>query len=759
MKSIQSILLTLLAIYSAYVSFAQQPEWNNPLPLGNTVNDIEFFDNQNGLMAASQGSIALTSDGGQNWSAIQNLGVNTLLKIEITGVSSAVIMSEKDLHKTVNYGQTWQSLYQLTGKTFIGIDMLDDQKGYCLVKRLAGNFTYELGKTVDGGANWSYTVLDSLQALDAYYDLAFEDENTGILIRRDDGMGVIMKTTNGGASFIKNTFNGTVNFKSTTYAGSGVYYIAGVYYTLSDVISVARGLIYKSTDHGETWFNTFPDINQNLASNFSGIKAFNQQTIYAYGRSEYEESYHIPPIFVSFDGGNNWEKADIPNVYEWKYKPAITALGIRSNLSAFAYSDGVELPLKTVNALNFDFFGGAFGGHIKDVSFKGNTVNYCTDYFVLHSTSGGNSFDSVSIEPYTSNVDLYLTKISFADETEGLAAGNSYGLNGTADIFSTRDGGVSWTRIIDNSLAKPIDLNFMAWNRAYLFGKNYTFQPFQVHKKLFVSENLGNTWSELNLPSDSLNSMQFINPLIGYLFGGKGSTTEGGYYKTTNGGNSWVYHSMGLDEPATGRMLNENSGFVLEKNRQSVYFFSDDNGLITTREVFTDENGLVLDFGFSSENNGYVLVKDSANNDLSWIFQTSNGGNNWTKYGPYPFIKSLKVFYDQNGYAFGDYGRVLQLGNGYPVGLPVIHATMTKLEASPNPANETITIEWMLPEGSREGQLKIFNMAGQEKYRFNLTGKTGNKSIDLRKYDAGLYLITLSTTNQTLVSKKISVCK
>ncbi|MDO9511454.1 MAG: T9SS type A sorting domain-containing protein [Bacteroidales bacterium] len=758
MKTLPGIFLTVLAICSACFGFAQQPEWLNPKPFGYKVNDIGFFNANKGMMVGTMGAVALTSDGGQSWITVTSGTNNTFLKAAITSTSSAIIMSDDKLLKTDNYGTTWQPLHQLQNRKYISIDMVNASNGFSLVKKNSGNYTFEVGRTTDGGITWAYTILDSLPDLDYYSDIAFENENEGILIRRNSEDASIYKTSNGGVTFsLVFNQNGSIRFLSAEYAGGGYYYTSGFLITDNDINSISRALVYKSTDHGNNWLSTFPINDLGIGNTLKGIKAYDQQTIYTYGIVAGEESHHIPPIFVSFNGGQSWEKANIPNVYEWIYNPAITALGISNQLRVVAYTTGVELPIKTENALNFNFFDGAFGGHLTDGSFTGNTVNFCTELFVLHSTNGGNSFDTVNIEPNTSNVELNLNKIAFASGTEGLATGISYSNAGTADIFRTQNGGVSWERIVHNSLAKPIDLNFMAWNSAYLFGENYTFQPYQVHKKLFVSENMGNSWSELNLPDDSLNNMQFINPQTGFLFGG--STTSGGYYKTIDGGNTWNFNDLGLQKIKKGRMLNDSLGFVLEESTHTIYALQMVNGQNIVSPVFSGVGTSVADFGFTSYETGYVLVNDAANNDTSWIFQTNNAGTDWVQYGPYPAFNGLKIFYDQNGFAYGDYGRLLKLGNGYPIGLPVLNADMARLEVSPNPASDNINIEWQLPEGCQVGQLKIFNIAGQEKYQLSLTGKTGNKSIDLQKFAPGVYLLTLSTTNQTLVSKKLSVCK
>ncbi|MCH8020445.1 hypothetical protein IH785_11345, partial [candidate division KSB1 bacterium] len=53
-------------LYSTTITINAQPEWfwQNPLPQGNLLNDIHFFDEFSGIAVGEFGTILRTTDGG-----------------------------------------------------------------------------------------------------------------------------------------------------------------------------------------------------------------------------------------------------------------------------------------------------------------------------------------------------------------------------------------------------------------------------------------------------------------------------------------------------------------------------------------------------------------------------------------------------------------------------------------------------------------------------------------------------------------------
>ena len=62
------LLITILLSFSLFTSllFAQW-EWQNPLPQGNSLYDVEFLDENTGWAVGYYGTILSTDNGGVNW--------------------------------------------------------------------------------------------------------------------------------------------------------------------------------------------------------------------------------------------------------------------------------------------------------------------------------------------------------------------------------------------------------------------------------------------------------------------------------------------------------------------------------------------------------------------------------------------------------------------------------------------------------------------------------------------------------------------
>ncbi|MDD3666393.1 MAG: T9SS type A sorting domain-containing protein, partial [Bacteroidales bacterium] len=109
--------------------------------------------------------------------------------------------------------------------------------------------------------------------------------------------------------------------------------------------------------------------------------------------------------------------------------------------------------------------------------------------------------------------------------------------------------------------------------------------------------------------------------------------------------------------------------------------------------------------------------------------QTTDAGDTWQTWGPYAYLRNLKVFYNLNGFAWGDNGRLLQLANGYPVGTP------TPIEAHP----AGLTARAIPGTGQIEATINT-----------TATGQATLTLTDLTGRTLGEWLVTLNEQPQTL---------
>ena len=246
--------------------------------------------------------------------------------------------------------------------------------------------------------------------------------------------------------------------------------------------------------------------------------------------------------------------------------------------------------------------------------------------------------------------------------------------------------------------------------------------------------------------------MHFITPDTGFLFGGGKTTANGGYYLTQNAGQSWAFHDLGIPCLNRGQMLSVTDGYVAASgNRDRLYYVDND----LAQQVFeADTIHSITDFAFSDAEHGYLITTFSplysSSLKYSKIHYTSDGGQTWQTYGPYSPLNGVKTFYDGNGYAYGDYGVLLQLGNGFPVGQNTLPGASNQAVAWPNPA--TIGLQITLPSFAQGGaQLSISNGLGEVVLQQQVSGKVVNVAIN--GLPAGFYVYTLSNATHKATGK------
>jgi len=233
--------------------------------------------------------------------------------------SQYTVDSEGIIIKTVNGGETWETIYPLSGTvhSFTRIEFISPLKGFVVGW---GN-TFMM--TEDGGATW----VDIVAGTDIYYysGLNFYDENNGF------AMG--LNLSNGLDSYITNDGGITWNLLTNT---TNMAEFASAYADENTLFTVGKDqVISKSEDGGENWsvINTgiqgfynfevyFKDLNNGIVStedgtlltthdsgltwdsfstgyhNFYGLNYVGDH-IYAAGTDE--------DIYLSSDNGTTWE--------------------------------------------------------------------------------------------------------------------------------------------------------------------------------------------------------------------------------------------------------------------------------------------------------------------------------------------------------------------------------------------------------------------------------------------------------------------
>ena len=201
-------------------------------------NNIEFADENTGIIVGSVPNLKRTTDGGATWNTIDP-GTNIdLYGAKFMNSTTGFITGDLGVvYKTTNAGLNWSSVSTGTSNTFNSVWFIDESTGF------VGGINQKMFRTVNGGLNWSQVT----GITSSVNDICFTDAGTGFAAC---SFGLVFRTTNGGVNWQPQQ-NGFFAHNSVTFVNSTTGYT-----------STDEGIVYKTTNAGLNW-NTENRINQN----------------------------------------------------------------------------------------------------------------------------------------------------------------------------------------------------------------------------------------------------------------------------------------------------------------------------------------------------------------------------------------------------------------------------------------------------------------------------------------------------------------
>ena len=209
MKKLFNISLTLFFTAIIVLGFAvplNPPGWyQQPLPVNDQINDIYFINAQTGWIVTNGSNITSdtsyimkTTDGGTSW-AIQNLRMEQLNGVQFLDANTGYVVgglrnsTNVSLYKTTNGGTNWTDLNNLGGIQIIDLAFTSKDTGWVT---LSAPLTNVVLKTENGGMNWSQQYGQSGN-LGRIFML---NKDTG-WFNTQSANGQLYRTTNGGANW------------------------------------------------------------------------------------------------------------------------------------------------------------------------------------------------------------------------------------------------------------------------------------------------------------------------------------------------------------------------------------------------------------------------------------------------------------------------------------------------------------------------------------------------------------------------------
>ncbi len=204
-----------------------------------------------------------------------------------TGFITGYISPFNVIRKTIDYGNTWTTVYQEEANHFYDVYFPSDSIGYVSTY---GNIL----KTNDIGDTWFY--VNNPDDWTQYRSIVFTDNLTGFGCFAD-----------GGAEFAKTTDGGISWTHDFTYGGRELLKLGDCQ------IRIMSNQYGKSNDCWNSYENTYTDIGQRTISNFALL---NESSILACGQGITSDTWqNFGFIIKSIDDGQSWSIQDFESIY------------------------------------------------------------------------------------------------------------------------------------------------------------------------------------------------------------------------------------------------------------------------------------------------------------------------------------------------------------------------------------------------------------------------------------------------------------
>ena len=456
--------------------------WFTQKSITGTMRDIYFINENTGIITHG-GGIYRTSNGGNNWTLVNNTHCYEIKFInQTTGFTGAYIGK---ILKTTDAGLNWVQVYSGLTSNFTDVSFSDSLNGW-----LTGNDNGAMIRTTDCGTTWTPIYGNGLCN---YTEINFINPNTGWIFTVDNK---ILKSTNGGLNTVELSKTLTGTLYSIQFLNSNTGFACGYYDSV--FYPNYKQVLYKSTDGGANWTKLLSGRN----GDFYSMHFIDLNTGFLGSGSG--------KILRTTNGCQNWDSIIVPNLY------SVNQYYFVNQFTGFAATNGGII--KTTNTgLNWNYI--KTFGQYECIFMLNQNTGWAGGYWMIFSktTNGGNNWTDYTLPTGFQN---WVTSIHFFDENTGIAAG-------ATAIFKTTNGGSNWTYTYLE--------NFDAYRLTF---KGNTGWVLDYYGSIFRSTNRGDNWVQTRY-YDGLfyNSIFFINENTGWVAGRYGAilnTTDSGVWIKKN---------------------------------------------------------------------------------------------------------------------------------------------------------------------------------------------------------------------------------
>jgi len=246
--------------------------------------------------------------------------------------------------------------------------------------------------------------------------------------------------------------------------------------------------------------------------------------------------------------------------------------------------------------------------------------------------------------PFPTGSTLHNTK--FLNINTGYAVGSDF------TAIKTTNGGMNWHSITSNFDSVPSGVILQNAITSLFFIDTET--GFMGRDNLFKTTDGGNRWVYLNSPFSPVRSIFFTDDNTGYITGDR-------IAKTTDGGHTWVVLNTGILESGEYESISfpsADTGYV-SKFGSSSYILKTTNAGIDWTVKFNVPQKHFYGLQFLENNIGYACYYYGG-----YVMKTINGGDSWENLEYTSYITSLRFTTVSTGYVYGENGALHHTTNG-----------------------------------------------------------------------------------------------
>lgn len=533
------------------------------------------------MSIAFAASFITTGDGGWEWQKPTPSGNQWSAVWFVDKNTGWLAGSECVIIKTTDGGRNWAPQGLFTWRGTIGDICFTDKNhgwavggGYGDVDR-----TGLILKTTDGGATWRTTLHGKT---DGFRGVCFVNDKVGWAVGGERSKnGLIMKTTDGGETWVAQDCG-------RPYQGSGSWVFESVCFVDEKTgWLVGNGReIFKTTDGGNTWSVNKPEG----AGILKRVQFVDRNTGWVLSRK----------MLRTTDGGKTWTEHAFGKddyVRSFHFSDALNGVALAVGGNALRTRDGgktwssVAVPQVTGFSPNVYMLDAKEGWAVGD-------------FAIMHTMDGGSTWD-----PRSSGKEDVAIGVQFVNPKLGWIVGHARtGKDVTGLVMKTEDGGQTWDR-----KTVPVKAQF---SRVCFVDENHGWAAGWAGA-IAGTKDGGKTWEvQKSGVKSEFWGLCFVDSKIGWAAG-----TEGTLIKTTDGGATWSKLDVGTMDDLRGVFfVDQYTGWACGANGRIIR--TTDGGRTWKRQIC----GLATYIGcvfFVDKNTGWAA--DAKGN----IIKTTDGGDIW----------------------------------------------------------------------------------------------------------------------------------